>query len=196
MVQRGSSMSLIFSPVRFSHSSAIFTWPGSIFWSSLQVGRVSSSNSMGRLWGLSCMARLMWALRRPNRVPVIRVPPWMWLLLIAGSLQLGVGMGNDWKAERKSQKTLMDFDARLFWEGCRFDMAGRDSEGVVSGVMVLVDCGWSGIGGAGRRVVLPEHGWEAGRCWAFEEGEGSRGLHVLGAVLLGWWEEMGVDLLW
>lgn len=75
------------------------------------------------------MARLNLALRWPNKVPVIRVPPWIcpsWRRLPGsdiGILQVGVMIGNDRKTARKRRKILADLEGPFLVVGCWREIA-------------------------------------------------------------------------
>lgn len=95
------------------------------------MGIVSSSNKIGRDLGFSWMARFILALRWPNKVPVMRVPPWMcpsWRRLPSsdtGILQVGVMIGKDRKTARKRRSSLADLEGLFLLVGCWREIAGR-----------------------------------------------------------------------
>ncbi|KAF2323723.1 hypothetical protein GH714_036721 [Hevea brasiliensis] len=116
------------------------------------------------------MARLILALRWPNNVPVMRVPPWMfpsWRRLPLsdkGILQVGVIIGKDRKTALKRRKSLADLEGPILLVGCWREIAGREGDrgdlgdegsdfgdkGVCSGE----DCGGSCDGGGEAFAVV------------------------------------------
>ncbi|RXH93837.1 hypothetical protein DVH24_015904 [Malus domestica] len=133
----GSSTIFVFSPGFFSHSRAILTSPIPISWRSFPVGIPSSRTSMGRHLGLSWITRLTLALRHPNRVPVIRVPPWRCPSPIrfpwseTGILHEGDMIGNDRKTARKRRKSFLGLDGPFLVDGWREICGGVFTVGVV-----------------------------------------------------------------